>query len=99
MAKSNKRRLSVPLSLDVYSRLETDAEKTGVSPSAFVCFIINDYYKNIDMSKEVSTKVMSEMFGSILEKMGYDGEKLVNDGINEQVDNLKKLTVKQNDKK
>ena len=94
--KSGKYRVSVPLSETNFKRVLDDAEQMGVSPSTYINLIVTQHYRSLDTSKETIQKSFNESLSKFFDSMGVnqaDGEKIVNDSLNESVENFKKLIV------
>lgn len=91
-----KKRLSVPLSYDLYEKIEKDAEKLGVSPATFASVIIGNHYKTLDVSIKTASDILSNMLGGLIKKAGLD-ESVIAESLNETKDNLDRHITEHND--
>lgn len=65
--KIKKIRLSIPLSEDIYRKIETDAEVVGVSMATYAAMIIGNHYKTQQVSLDYAKDSVIEAFRGLLE--------------------------------
>ncbi len=75
---SKKRRLSVPMSLEMYDRVCAEADKLGISPPTFVNMIVGNYFQTINMSQEAMLKAVQGSLLDMLKNVGLK-EKDINE--------------------
>ena len=90
MAKSNKIRLSIPLSAELHKKLEDDADKLGVSKATYAAIIIGNHYKSLDASMQKVEETLKEMFKPYIDKLD-NGNEIVTNSVNEANNDLTQL--------
>lgn len=80
--KSNKRRLSIPLSLDIYNKICNDADKMGISPSTYGSIIIGNHYKSLDFTQQSMENALRDGMSKILQSYGLT-DKDISDSMEE----------------
>lgn len=88
--KTKKIRLSIPLSEDIYNKIEKDAEVVGVSMATYAAMIIGNHYKSQQISLDYASKNMTEAFRSLLEPLlkskGLDYDEVANESKDEAIE-------------
>ena len=83
--KNKKIRLSIPLSADIYEKIEKDAEAVGVSTATYGAMIIGNHYRAQQISLDYTKANMMEAFRSVFESAfkakGLDFDKAYNEGV------------------
>ena len=67
--KIKKIRLSIPLSEEIYQKIEKDSEVVGVSMATYAAMIIGNHYKTQQISLDYTKDNMIEAFRGIFENM------------------------------
>lgn len=71
MRTISKIRLSVPLSKDIYDKVQGEAIKLGISMSSYVAFVVGSYYQSgQDVKEQFKSMLTPELLSNLLEK-GY----------------------------
>lgn len=77
----NKKRLSIPLSLDIYDRLNEDADRLGVSQAAYAAYIIGNHYNQLDINLNATSNAFEKVLETIFKGSGIDYKELYRKGI------------------
>ncbi len=79
-----KVRLSIPLSPDVYAKIEKDAEAVGVSMATYAAMIIGNHYRtqqiSLDYAKDNIKETFRELFENAFKSKGLDFDKAFDEG-------------------
>lgn len=67
--KPQKIRLSIPLSEEIYKKIESDAEIVGVSMATYAAMIIGNHYKTQQISLDYAKDNLIEAFRGVFEPM------------------------------
>ena len=67
--KIKKIRLSIPLSEEIYQKIEKDSEVVGVSMATYAAMIIGNHYKTQQISLDYTKDNMIEAFRGIFENI------------------------------
>lgn len=102
--KTKKIRLSIPLSEDIYNKIEKDAEIVGVSMATYGAMIIGNHYKSQQISLDYANKNMTEAFRSIFEPLfelkglKYDeiAEKMKNEAVDKTLEAIPQIISEKN---
>lgn len=65
---TNKKRVSVPLSDKLYSRLERDAEEMGMSIPTYIAVILNNHYQSLETAQNAILDGVKTMLQPLIEK-------------------------------
>lgn len=104
--KTKKIRLSIPLSEEVYQKIETDAEVVGVSMATYAAMIIGNHYKTQQISLDYAKNNMVEAFRSVFEEAfkakGLNFDEIARKNVDETIEESKTALpefIKQNNEK
>ncbi len=93
--KNKKIRLSIPLSADIYEKIEKDAEAVGVSTATYGAMIIGNHYRaqqiSLDYTKENMMEAFRSVFESAFKAKGLDFDKAYNEGVEKSVEDTKQV--------
>lgn len=81
--KPKKIRLSIPLSEEIYKKIESDAEIVGVSMATYGAMIIGNHYKSqqisLDYAKDNLVEALRGVFEPMLKAKGINYETVANE--------------------
>lgn len=66
--KAKKIRLSIPLSEEIYKKIEEDADIVGVSMATYAAMIIGNHYRTQQISLDYAKDNLTETFKSMFEE-------------------------------
>lgn len=96
--KVKKIRLSIPLSEEIYKKIEEDAEVVGVSMATYAAMIIGNHYKTQQISLNYAKDNFIEAFRGIIEPIykanGKDFDTEINKAVEESIEDTKKISSK-----
>lgn len=98
----NKKRLSIPLSPELYAKIERDAQSMGVSTATYGNILLSQHYKQVDTITENTTQMLSKAFEQLFEKNGIslaERKKIVEDSVNDSKEALSKVLNGNDEKK
>ncbi len=100
MAK--KIRLSVPLSEEIYAKIEKDAQDMGISTATYAAMIIGQHYKNLNFSMDMASEILTRMVNSnaiiqsLAESKGIDPTTLIEPSLEDSATMMKGAMIENN---